>query len=320
MAGAARRTFWLSGVGLLAVATTMILSRRTAEMPQEQPKSTPAVSAPVIEPPSPETLAAPHLAAADAQCAAIVDRHAKSINAFFDEAKRNTPAFSEAALSWASKWRLIADYTPFTKGGRHEVFIRNKFEEHVFSRNELEVAVTRIVKSYLTQVRSIESRMLVDLRTDVAGFPETYLRVGSLDDSRLQQEYDQALSRSMDATGSRLSGDIGSQLVSVITGEVLAQVAVRMGVSAGILGTGAASSWTTLGIGLVVGVIVDQIIAWIWNWWADPKGDLASELNAKLDSMNRLLREGLRVRLQDFAEERAQLRRQTVLALLRPQE
>jgi hypothetical protein len=99
-------------------------------------------------------------------------------------------------------------------------------------------------------------------------------------------------------------------------------VAVRLGVSAGILGTGAASGWATLGIGVVVGLIVDQIVSWVWDWWADPRGNLAAELDKKLDEINRLIVDGsadvqgLRDRLKQFARERAAARRIAVLSLL----
>jgi hypothetical protein len=103
---------------------------------------------------------------------------------------------------------------------------------------------------------------------------------------------------------------------------VLTQVAVRLGVSAGILGAGASTSWATFGAGLVVGLIVDQLVSWIWDWWADPRGSLATELNAKLDSLHALIVDGdaqtpgLRTALGEFARHRAELRRAAVLDLL----
>ena len=166
--------------------------------------------------------------------------------------------------------------------------------------------------------------MLVRIRADVADYPSAYLIV-QIDASKLRASYDEAISRAIEKTGSSLRIDIATELVSVITGQVLTQVAVRLGVSAGILGTGAASSWATLGIGFVVGLIVDQIISWVWDWYADPKGSLSAELDTKLDEIYRLIVDGsadvqgLRVRLRKYAEERATLRSQAVLMLLRSQ-
>jgi hypothetical protein len=115
---------------------------------------------------------------------------------------------------------------------------------------------------------------------------------------------------------------VATQVVSLITGEVLTQVATRLGVSAGILGTGAASSWATFGIGLVVGIIVDQIVAWVWDWYADPTGTLAGQLGTRLDGVNRLIVDGsddvqgLRSRLEAYAEQRAAMRETALLAIL----
>ncbi|MGH7134682.1 MAG: sulfatase-like hydrolase/transferase, partial [Pirellulales bacterium] len=68
---------------------------------------------------------------------------------------------------------------------------------------------------------------------------------------------------------------------------------------------------------------VDQIVSWIWDWYADPIGSLATQLNAKLDGIQRLIVDGsddvqgLRSRLKVYAEERARVRASAVLAVLR---
>jgi hypothetical protein len=85
---------------------------------------------------------------------------------------------------------------------------------------------------------------------------------------------------------------------------------------------GAASGWVTLGIGAVVGLIVDQIVSWVWDWYADPKGSLSKELNGKIDQINKLIVDGsddvqgLRARLAKLAQDRAPLRSDATLRLL----
>ena len=127
-------------------------------------------------------------------------------------------------------------------------------------RVTLDSAFAQVVSGYLTEVNSIENQMLVDLRADMAGLPSKHL-FASLDDQQLKAEFDEALAIAMASSGSSLKADIGGQMVSLLTGEILTQVAVRLGVSAGVFGTGAASGWATLGIGVLVGIVVDQIIA-----------------------------------------------------------
>ncbi len=271
--------------------------------------------------PDPREIATPHLDMAKLKSTEAVESHLAPVRTFFEDAMQNTQTFAAVALGWGSKWRLIADYVPYTKGGRHENYIRDQFEQHVFSEAAFESIVTSTVSQYLSEIRSIENQMLVSIRADVAGFPEIY-SIAQLDEAQLSTKFDEAVRKAIAATGSQIQVDIGTQLVSIIGGEVLAQVAVRLGVSAGILGTGAASGWATLGIGVVVGIIVDQMVSWVWNWWADPTGDLASGLNAKLDEMCTLICdgdskvEGLQQRLQSFAEQRAKVREAAILDML----
>lgn len=286
--------------------------------------STPSPTPPEVQlPPTPEEVAKPHLAWADQECEQVISKHLSAIDTFFADSKKNTRTFAEEALSWGSKWRLVVDYVPFTSGGRHETFIRGKFEEYVFKPGQLEDVVKQVVASYLKHVESIEGKMLVEIRADVAELPSTYL-ITEIDQTKLQETYNEALAAAMQAAGSQVRTDVTTELVAIITGEVLTQVAVQLGVSAGILGAGASSSWATFGIGLAVGVIVDQIISWVWDWYADPTGNLATELDKKLDEINRLIVDGsddvqgLRERLQAFAKERATIRSKAVLAILQP--
>lgn len=320
MAQGRKPTRWLLLLGFLGVVVAVILGRPLLESVREKP--TPAPTSPQVKlPPPPEEVAKPHLGKAEQAAERAIEEHVKSLDTFFADSKKRTHTFAGEALSWSSKWRLVADYVPFTDGDRHQKYIRSKFEEHIFKADQLEEAVKQVVRSYLAHIRSIESKMLVDLRADVSDFPSAY-PLAQLDDKRIQESYDQALSRAIAATGGDLRADIAMQLVSTIAGEVLTQVAVRLGVSAGILGTGAASGWATFGIGVVVGLIVDQFVSWIWDWWADPKGNLAAELDKKLDEMNRLIVDGstdvqgLRDRLKQFARQRAVIRRAAVLSLL----
>ena len=152
--------------------------------------------------------------------------------------------------------------------------------------------------------------MLVDLRVDIADFSDTYV-LGTFSAEEMQSHFDEAIENAMQPSGSDLQVNISSQLVSLIVAEVLPQVAIRLGVSAGILETGAASGWTTLGIGVVVGLIIDQIVMAIWSQWNDPAQNLEHMLNSKLVSMQHLIcygdprTKGLRQRFEEVAAGRA---------------
>jgi len=303
-------------LGFAGVVVAVILGRTVLDGMSDPPKSHPPEAK---RPRPPEEVAKPHLSKADQECERVIEEHVKALDGFFADSKKNTRSFAEDSLGWGSKRRLIQDALPFTRSDRHKEFIKGKFEEYVFKPTQLEDAVNQVVKNYLAQVRSIESKMLVDLRTDTGDFPSAYL-LAQLDDKRLQQSYDSALAKAADATGSRLQEEIVQEIVSSIAGSVLTQVAVRLGVQAGILGAGAATSLYTLGASVVVAVIV----SYIWDWYSDPEGKLVGEMDKKLDEINRLLVDGstevkgLRERLREFSRERAATRHKAVISLLQP--
>lgn len=268
-----------------------------------------------------ETIADMHLKAADRKIAALCRRDYAAISLVFQRGRNNADEFASTCLGWSSKWRLAADAIPFTKGDRHHAYIRDQFEAQIFSESQLEQAIEQTVASFLADIRSVESQMLVDLRADVADFSEVY-SVASWSPDLLQSRFDEAIQIAIERTGSDLQANIGTQVVSIIAGEILTQVAIRLGVSAGILGTGAASGWATLGIGVVVGLVIDQLVAWIWDSWADPHGELTQNLVHKLDVLQSLICfgdqnvEGLEQRFKKIAEQRSITRRTAVLTML----
>jgi hypothetical protein len=264
---------------------------------------------------------APTLDWSDAESKRRIDVHLQVLADFFDQAKEGTRPFADDALGYSSKWRLIADYVPYTAGGRHERYIRSSFEKHVLVADDLTKVIEQSIAGYLASVQDIENRMLVKMRADIADLPATALPA-FCDDATLASAFAAALLQSMKSSQSDLQVDVAREAASVVAGEVLTFVAVKLGVSAGILAAGAGSSWTTFGVGLVVGVVVDQMISWVWNWWADPQGDLAAKMDEQLDFIHQLIVDGdadnpgLRARLTKIQLERVQLRRDAISKLV----
>jgi hypothetical protein len=155
--------------------------------------------------------------------------------------------------------------------------------------------------------------MLVDIRADLDDFPSVKFTEWRNDES-LKERFEQAIAVAMETNGKDIQSNVGSQLVSLIAGEVLAQVAVRMGVSAGILGAGAASGWATFGIGVVAGVVIDQIVSHVWAFVDDPEKELTYQVQKQIDSLQSLLCNGddqvtgLKQHFSRIGEERSQLR------------
>lgn len=317
-------------LGFVGVLAAVVLGRAVinglTEPPKPQPPEIKLPSPPEAKRPRPpEEVAKPHLSKAEQECERVIEEHIKTLDVFFADSKKNTRSFAEYALGWESKGRLVLDALPFFRKDRHEKFIKGKFEEYLFKPEQLDDAVKQVVNSYITHVKNIESKMLVDLRTDTSDFPAAYM-LNQLDNKRLQEIYDSALAKAANATGNRLQEEIIQEFVSTVTAALLTQVAVRLAVSAGILGAGGLGGGYTLG----ASVIVALIVSYAWDWYSDPEGKLVTEIDKKLDEINRLIVDGvkgvkgvdgvkgLRDRLGEFARERAATRQKAVIILLQP--
>jgi hypothetical protein len=232
-----------------------------------------------------------HLQKSETEIQGLAKQGYPAIEIIFGKAYNNVPAFADSILGFQSKWKLVLDKLPWNDKNRHGRFLKDQFEEHIFSSEELESAVRQAVKERLNQVRDIESQMLIGIRADIEGLPEL-AQIESLDASELELRFQQAIAQASQVVSQDLSSNIESQLISLVAGEVMAQVAIRMGVSAGILSTGAASGWATLGIGLVAGILVDQLVTRIWDWWSEPEVELQYQVSKQLSLVHDLICKG----------------------------
>lgn len=273
--------------------------------------------------PDPERLAKPHLEWAEAETERTIEESLAPLRTFFRDSKRRTEEFAGDVLGFRSKMKLVWDTLPLTEK-THPSFVRTRFEEKIFKAADLEQVVEQAVASFLQRMEGIEGEMLVRLRTDMADFPQAY-SVERLGRESLKHSYEAAIENALKASGDDLSQATSQLVVSTVAGEVLTIVALRIGVSAGILGAGGASGTVTLGVGVVVGLIVDQIVSFVWDWYADPKGNLAAQLNSRLDDMMLVIvsgpdgQGGLQGELRKLAASRAKLRREALMKVLEVQ-
>lgn len=244
-----------------------------------------------------------------------------SIDPLFARAHDGILPFTEVCLGWNSKWKMVLDAIPLRRGGEHEAFLKQEFESKILSSRDLERAIEQTIRDYILRVRDIENEMLVDMKADIEDLPG-FESFHGVDPKALSTKFDEALSKASGKAGSDLYANVNTQLVSLLAGEVLAQVAIRLGVSGGILGAGAASSWATFGVGLLASLVVDQLVTRLWDWWADPEIELALQLADHLGSLHRLICDGddqtpgLRGLFHKIALERESIRRTAVDEML----
>jgi len=267
------------------------------------------------------------LSGADEASQEKMEEHFKPIEDFFSQAKTKTPEFADVALSWGSKLRLMADYVPFTSGNRNENFIKRKFEEIVFNPEDFEKALEASIKLYLSKIESIENQLVVNLRQDIADLPKNSSLNSSLDNFN-QESFKKNMEEAIRSAGTKAKVEVSKDLVQMIAAEVLAAVGTKFLVSGGVLGVGGAAGIATLGISVIISLIVDQIISYVWDWYANPKDNLAQKVNGNLDEIKNLIIEGtktgdssitgLKQRLVDFGRERSKIRNKAINAYFFP--
>lgn len=296
---------------LIGFAISQWLRSRSAEAPPLPPK------------------VRPYVEEADERSQRAVDESLADLQVFFGQAKVNARKFAGEAVGWGTKWRLMADYVPYTRGDRHEEYIKAKFNEMIFSDEQLAKAVEDTIAHFFRLLESIDSKMLVDIRADLPDIVSNSA-LHTMDEQLLLETYRDMIEKIQRLSMGKNSGEIRAATVSLVAGEVLAMIAVRLSVTSGVLGTGAATSYTTLGTSLIVMLIIDYVIMKIWDWYADPKGKLVAEIEEGIDNIQTLLLDGapatdsaeavsgLRERLTEYARQRHSHREATLRELLKP--
>ena len=66
---------------------------------------------------------------------------------------------------------------------------------------------------------------------------------------------------------------------------------------------------------MVGALIIDAFISYVWDWWKDPKGELAFKVNTKLDEANSLIKDKLKERMVEVANKRSVIRKTAVQSL-----
>ncbi|MCR5164372.1 MAG: hypothetical protein K6C40_10175 [Thermoguttaceae bacterium] len=258
-----------------------------------------------------------HLDVAEQKSIDAATKAEEELHEFFDAAKQNSRRFAEHALGWGSKWRAVSDMMPFTRDDRLKEYITKRFHEDIFSPSDLENVLQDILALYLKDVESIENEMLVNIQQDVPDLPSSSIMRTTPPES-LNSIFQTMLVQTAKSTHSDVARCVGREAVSFIAGEILGELAVQMAASAGILTAGGSSAAMTFGIGLIAAVIVDQVVTWIWDWYADPKGEVADAICAQIDNMERLIIQGdgktpgFREQLLKINQERTEIRKKTI--------
>jgi hypothetical protein len=261
------------------------------------------------------------LDAADAECRRLIGEQLKSLDRVFDGARHGVPGFVENALSLQSKWLFMRDRLPFTESGQHAAFLRESFMQHVLAADQLRLAIEHVVRAYFSAIDCMENQMLVCLRADLDDLPHEMIALAH-DRKQMDQFYADAVAGMLKDANRVVQVDLAADVGTLVLTKALAVLAQRWVTSGMILSTGAAGSLGTFGLTVLAGLVADQVLGWIWDKVADPRGKLERDLNKRLVELHRVVIDGegstpgLWQRLEQWADERAKVRRAAVLKLL----
>ncbi|MDZ4821396.1 MAG: hypothetical protein SGJ20_20735 [Planctomycetota bacterium] len=252
-----------------------------------------------------------HLAPADVASAVAIQESLRPIAQFFEERRTGVRPFAEEVLSFNGKWQYIRGKLPTADDKRHMKFLDQSFSKHVFESAELRALLEASVTEYLTRLKAIENRLLLDCRADIQqlDIQASEVLLAMQTDATFAAEYQRMLASVVKEVAQDAKFGVSREVVSLIAGEIAAVVAVRVGVAvatklgvdAGILGAGAASSWATLGIGLAAAIVIDVALEWAMKAAGhDPVDDVAKKVDETLGQLQTLLVDGDPAALQDY--------------------
>ena len=169
------------------------------------------------------------------------------------------------------------------------------FAQHIFTGEELGQALKRAIEGAIKDLESIENDLAVALHEEMLG--------SSVEPNELPiatENFKKAINSMIGASQWDATKAAGGLAASEVASTVGMQVLLRMGVSAGILGTGAANSWWSFGGSMALGLLVDMA----WTWIDDPVGDIEAEMNSAIDTLAKNAGSAIRDELISMISER----------------
>ena len=246
---------------------------------------------------------APRLSTAEQASRQAVGKHAERVKSFFAQRKQAARAFAEDVFSLSGKWAFVKSNLPWSDPDGHNRFIRESFERHVLKADDIKDLIESAVREYVSELGGIENALLVAIRADLCESdlaPPDLLPVLGTDES-FQRAYGEMAQRILPTVQLDMSVTAGREVASFVAADIAANISLRiltavtarLGLSGGILGSGAALSIETLGVGLVAALLVDKVIDFAMHQAGyDPEGDIALKVGQALDQVEAMLLDG----------------------------
>lgn len=306
---------WLIPIGVIIGLTAAVIIRHGpfADSIKPAKPSIPVVKPPVVAPLPPLDpkafkddawrKAIERIEAADRQAQQQIEQSLQLLREFFAQAKRGSRPFAGELLGLKGKWLLVKSKFTGSQRNEHADFLVAKFGEYILKGEDVEKALKAVVEAHLSQLDGMDNQLLVDVRADIEGLrPDAALAISAV---QTEAAFRDAFRTSRDHVTPLLQKDlprfVAQEIVSYAGGEIAAKLAVRvaagiatrMGISAGILSSGAVAGVGTFGLSIVAGLVVDAIIdKMLKQTGHDPEGQIAQRVNAALDGLRDSLIDG----------------------------
>ena len=248
--------------------------------------------------------AAVRIAEADKAAEQQIDRSLDDmIGVYFAECKKNAKPFAADMLGLRAKWALVRSRLPWGDKDAHVKLLLVQFEKHFFPGEDIGKLLQATVESYLAALDGMDNQLLVNLRADIEDLhPGAFVAIPEAhSDIAFREAYGTARTLITPMLQADLPAFAAREVVSFVGGNIASQMAVRvaagiatrLGISAGILGTGAAASVGTFGLSVVACFLVDQLIDRIMKGFGyDPEQALADRVCQILDGVRDALIKG----------------------------
>jgi len=200
------------------------------------------------------------------------DKHLAAIDAFIASREGGVPAFADRLVGLRGKWLFVKARVSSEAKQKYAAYMNDEFQRLVFKPEELAEVVNKAVASYLAELAGLENDLLVKLRADLSDADTDLQEVipATQSNDAFKARFDQAAAQLKEIVSRDLQLDVVREVASFLAADIAAQVGLRvmtavaakLGVSSGILATGAASTVATFGVGLAACIAFDYLFDW----------------------------------------------------------
>ena len=216
------------------------------------------------------------------------------VDEFFTERRRGAKAFSAELLSYWGKFQHVRGYF---ETDAHDRYIQECFNRHIFKPEELTAVIESAVSQFVSKLQARENKLLVDLRADLGD--EGLGAMAALPSLRTDEAFRRRYEALIEQVAPALSRDIGVEITkelldwrvaSPIVMRIGSGLAARLGVSGAILSGGAYAGPASLGISVVVSLLVDRFLDWVFRQVGhDPEAQIAAKVEGTLDELEAIV-------------------------------